>query len=333
MLSFLMKLKHWLWAITLVAGLLVNSCAENDVNSSVKQQPEPELVDLIPTLTRDSLLSLLKDKHYTTEQYNYYLDLINQNPNTDTLTIDMDRIKNWPIGTMRKLTKNLSLLLGTNFSDSLFSVYNPELYTMLTSDSLGYEKIRSVPYRDVSTDIKVPAVYPELADFFVPSLEDFLVAHPEIAEQVWDDTEVIILTRDENWKYVIWYYEDGYIRLAQYSSPWTSRRKTPQWTYYTNLNKDLERCLPDGRTYFDRGDRPDSTKRSHKYQSAPMPYAVPIAKNTNQTGIYFHQGVVNGNALSHGCMRVPWHIAVELYDRIGMRQVKVITTDLYGPRK
>lgn len=98
---------------------------------------------------------------------------------------------------MRKLTKNLSLLLGTKFSDSLFAAYNPELYDTLTSDSLGYERITSVPYRDVDRDIKVPAVYPELADFFVPSLEDFISQHPDMAEKIGDDTEVIILTRDE----------------------------------------------------------------------------------------------------------------------------------------
>lgn len=104
---------------------------------------------------------------------------------------------------MRRLTKNLSLLLGSNFSDSLFATYNPELYETLTSDSLGYERITSVPYRHVNSDIKVPAVYPELADFFVPSLEDFISQHPDMVEKIGDDTEVVILTRDENGKYVV----------------------------------------------------------------------------------------------------------------------------------
>lgn len=327
-----MNLKQGLSILTLTGGLLATSCDTKDVKSSPIVQNEPELMDLIPSLSRDSLLTLLETKKLDADEYDCYLDLINQKPNTDTLTIDMDRIKSGPIGTMRKLTKNLSLLLGSNFSDSLFATYNPELYETLTSDSLGYERITSVPYRHVNSDIKVPAVYPELADFFVPSLEDFISQHPDMVEKIGDDKEVVILTRDENGKYVIWYYQDGYIRLAQYSSPGTSRRKTPQRIYYTNLNSGLERQLSDGTPYFDRGDSPDSTKRSRKYDSAPMPYAVPLAKNTNQTGIYFHQGVVNGNGLSHGCIRIPWHIAVELYDRIGMRKVKVIASDLYWPR-
>lgn len=89
-----MNLKQGLSILTLTGGLLATSCDTKDVKSSPIMQNEPELMDLIPSLSRDSLLTLLENKKLDADEYDCYLDLINQKPNTDTLTIDMDRIKN-----------------------------------------------------------------------------------------------------------------------------------------------------------------------------------------------------------------------------------------------
>lgn len=69
-------------------------------------------------------------------------------------------------------------------------------------------------------------------------------------------------------------------------------------------------------------------RRSRKYDSAPMPYALHI------TGGYFiHQGVSDGTPRSHGCIRMPGLYQKRLYEYIKKQAQKpeIIMTGLYQP--
>src|SRR5262245_6484289 len=61
--------------------------------------------------------------------------------------------------------------------------------------------------------------------------------------------------------------------------------------------------------------------RSNLYWNAPMPYMQRIT----WSGVTFHAGIVPGYAASHGCIRLPYRFAVELWGmtRIGTRVVVV----------
>lgn len=91
--------------------------------------------------------------------------------------------------------------------------YNKELIDTLNASGSWAQ----VPYTNMP-DINAPHVYPALADFLVPSLQDFLADKPEIRDLVGDEKEVIIITRNPQKKHVIGYYRDGHIDIGQYMS-------------------------------------------------------------------------------------------------------------------
>ena len=340
-------------------SLITSSC-----NYQEKQQQnfeksfEQKCDENYDSLSRKELLHILETNkdNLTDSMYGVYHHHIDQKPNTDTLIIDMNRVMDWPLGTMKKVPKNLAALLWYHYDKQLFIAYNPELDSLLS----WVQKLESIPYSAVDNkSIKTPAIYPELKDFAKPSLQDFIQDKPQrVIDSLGNDQEAIFITRNNENKAVTLYYKNGYIQLAQYSSPgigWTVReydhrlkkkrkvnRNTPEWLLYTNYNKDLTRYyyqkdsmnnITDSIPYQDKDDRQNPLRVSWSFGNAPMPYAIPILNTPNQNGVFLHQWRSNGDKLSHGCWRQTGQIAMELFDRIDNRVVKVIIFNLYDKKQ
>ena len=287
----------------------------------------------------------------------------NPEPFVDTLTIDMDRVRKWPLWTMPKIARNLAALLWSHgYDKEILIKYNPELDSLLKS-----KELHQISYNDIKQrKIKTPAIYPELKDFAKLNLKHFLQDKPQrVQDSLQTDHEVIIITRNENNKVVTLYYNHWQIELAQYSSPWEgwqervydhklkkkrkADKRTPEGILYTNFNKDYIRPYPitkqeksengEIKTIKDTiwqkdtpNDLQNSTRKSGAF-NASMPYAIPIVATKEQNGIYLHQGRSNGEKLSHGCARQTGQIAMELFDRIDGRIVKVVIFNLYDKGK
>ena len=365
-----MKVKQLVSGILLPGTLLLQWC-QKEIRTNEESTNHTYTI-MADTLTRPQLLELLQSEAFfnTTHNqqdsiqnqktrdsiYNLYKGIADRKANTECIVINIERVKAWPLGTMRKLPKTLWRLLWDSFSEEIFEQYNPELFKILNERSKG--NIKNQSYNIIEQNITVPAVYPDLVDFFVPSLKDFLSQHPWVQDLIGQDPEVlkllqekkevIITTRNSNDKHVIGYYKEWYIVLAQYQSPGTGKiireydnrlkRKrsvntySPEGIYYTNFNKDRVRYTNDSipKAYYDiRGDRKDSLRTSASFGNAPMPYAIPIAKDSIQTGVFFHTGQINGKALSNGCFRQAGYISQALFDHIEDRIVPIISFNLY----
>lgn len=349
-------MKLWNVITSLVVGttLLTTSCT-TEQQKLLRQQEINHLIDSLP---RDQLLQVLELNPALFNQYKHQID---QKPNTDTLTIDMNRVKKWPLWNSKLFPsktkffpKTLWRLLWDNYPSELLYTYNPELREVLNNTKI----LNQVSYNQIHTDhIKIPAIYPDLVDFLVPSLQDFITQHPDLKDSLWSDTEVIIATRNKDGANVLAYYHDGYIRIAQYGAfgSWEIKKEynpktgktewvdtyTPECVYYTNYNADLKRPIKQKDWTviyrFDKGDKSDSTKVSNKYDAA-MQYWKPLANSTKQTGIYIHTrrviiGEHNKNERSHQCVWAGWATAQSLSDMIGDRKVKVILFNLYDKKK
>ena len=276
-------------------------------------------------------------------------------PFVDTLTIDMDRVRTWPLWTMPKISRSLSALLWYHGYDKKILIkYNPELDSLLRTKNLD-----QIHYSEINQKtIKTPALYPELKNFAKMNLKDFLRDKPErVQDSLQHDHEAIIITRNEKNKVVTLYYNQWQIAFAQYSSPgkwWIvteydhrlkKRRKvnraTPEWIMYTNLNTDLTRHYTQRNTetnevinvpYKASFDRQDSLRKSWAF-NASMPYFIPFEQSQKASGVGSHYGRINGEKLSHGCARQTGQIAMELFDRIDGRIVKVVIFNLYDEKK
>ncbi len=311
---------------------LLSSCKQDSYNNTVK------------TIKKDIVNNL---QSITTEK-------------EETYSIDMERVKNWPLGKMKGLNHNLAILLWGKYTDSIIMKYNEELMDTLIAEypQLLGKSLEWVGYNNVKlNEIKVPLVYPSLEDFFDESLEDFLGNNPHLKEQVGHDSEVIIVTRnyetrerkdhsiDTVKKHVIWYYVNGKLNLAQYMSAGRGkdildfdhikheRRKihafTKEGVFYTNYNAEIPW----------RGNKRDSTyasgtfgkgKENKPFVGAAMPYAIPINNEKQENAwVFLHTGYADGTPRSHECNRLPWWAAMYMYDHIGDRKVKTVVDDMY----
>lgn len=210
-----MNLKNMLLTGAVALGL--NSCGptneeiaqrQNDIKDTFKK----EYLKQDPRIAREALEKTTDIDSAGKRELN---EEINRQPNDSIYTIDMDRIRKGALGKSRKINHNFSVLLGGKRADSVMQEYNKEVLT-----ALNIKPGQSIQRRgfEGAPDIKVPMVYPTLKDFFVPSLKDFLADKPEIAQQVGDTSEVIIVTRAPDGNHSIGYYRDGHIFLAAYMS-------------------------------------------------------------------------------------------------------------------
>lgn len=263
----------------------------------------------------------------------------------DTLTMSIDEIlenKNHPFR-MKKVPRTLWALLGSNTVDTIMHRYNAALIDTLKAKKVikDGQTLKWVWYDNLAWQtIKIPAVYPWLEKFFDEELAVFLKKHPEADSLVGNEKEVILVTRNPEGKCVLWYYQNGMLQNAHYTSPWVGKpirervwvrkngkkyrvlkklkRLTPEWVFWTNLNKERW-------AYWDI----QKTNHKSKAHDAPMPYFVPFAKDEYWEGEGNHQGTTNWDKLSHGCNRNPWYGAKEVSDKVDGRKVKYVIYNLY----
>ncbi|MBF0913862.1 L,D-transpeptidase [Candidatus Gracilibacteria bacterium] len=100
----------------------------------------------------------------------------------------------------------------------------------------------------------------------------------------------IQIERNSAGKYYLALYVDGELKVLTYVSPGTSQHKTPQNTY--NPVRGL-------RKYNVSGSYPET---AYQRGGAIMPMSYQIDEGG---AIFGHIGDVNGNGLSHGCIRTP----------------------------
>ena len=340
-----MKFKQVLWWIILSGTLALNWC--NEKSEETIYDKKIEITDtLLMKHNNDSLIwwnhGSLQDSNNT-----IYKEFV------DTLTIDMDRVKAWPLGTMPKISRSLGALLWYHgYDKDILIKYNPELDSLFKS-----KNIENITYADIKQKtIKTPAIYPSIKIFAKPSLQDFIKDKPQrVQDSLQTEQETIIITRNEDNKVVTLYYNQGQIQFAQYSSPgkwWVVRefdhrlkrrrkvdRSTPEWVMYTNLNKDLQRLnikkskdsldsKIDSTYYYDSQDKQDSLRKSRAF-NASMPYFIPFEQSQKQSWVGSHYGRITWEKLSHGCARQTGQVAMELFDRIDNRIVKVVIFNLY----
>ncbi len=365
-----MNMKSVISRSILWATLLTISCTTEKEKQQQLLLREQQITESINAWSRTQLLQALDSKKAPFHDikmndsiYKVYLNKINQKPNTDTLTIDMDTVRQWPLWTMKKVPKNLAALLWYHHYDKeVLIAYNPELDSLLRSKNL-----EQIWYHEIKQKtIKTPAIYPDLKDFAKPTLQDFIKDKPQwVQDSLKTDHEVMIITRNEENKAVILYYDNDIIQLAQYSSPgiWWKKRKydhnlkkyrivdrsTPEGILYTNRNKDLLRPYITKNKKIEENWTPmtinDTIWRTDPYSDtqnknrislsfdAPMPYAIPIADSNEQSPIFLHQWETNWSHLSSWCPRQTGQSAMEIYKRIDGRVVKVAIFNLYDKKK
>jgi hypothetical protein len=102
----------------------------------------------------------------------------------------------------------------------------------------------------------------------------------------WKD--LIYITKWDNQLHSLAYYKEWKLYIATHISPGLKEKKTPEWVFKINHK--------------------ESSRRSRKYDDAPMAYAMHIV-----WWIYMHQWKSDWNQRSHWCIRVPWLYEQELF--------------------
>lgn len=138
-----------------------------------------------------------------------------------------------------------------------------------------------------------------------------------------------IVPQRENSQWVRWYlrniwgdfvlsiYVNGELVLASYASPWNvgrywSEAQTPQWRWsvYYLENRQVDSLTAEV-NYISWG--ADSVRNTPNpdgsYNSDPMPFAVRI-----DGGAFTHAGNTTWRYESHGCVRLPLHYAMWVYE-------------------
>ena len=185
-------------------------------------------------------------------------------------------------GKKRMITSNYGNLLGFSQAETIMRTYND---VPNTSDFSPKAQLNA------SESINFPLIYPELASFFPEQREDF--AKMSVFEKYKDikTDHLIAVTKCNNGKHALAYYEFGKLKIATYVSIGKNSHKTLCGKY--ELTHDAV------------------FRRSRKYKNAAMPYALQISG-----GYFLHQGRSNGSPQSHGCIRVPGLYQRWLYYRL-----------------
>lgn len=208
---------------------------------------------------------------------------------------EIEDLKDTPLF-MKWTKRDIGEFLGYNQYDAILKKYN--------KDTLAEKENRAINALHLK-EVSFPLVYDGLVGKIPDTIQELLCTDTtDVFEKYKDRLHIqdtlIVVNKQDDGRHAISYYVWGNLFLASYISLglW---HYTPQWLF-TIQDK-----------IFD--------KRSIKYKSAPMPYALHIHKN-----IFIHQWTANGQKKSHGCVRVPW-----LYQEVLYYHTKVGTKVLILP--
>jgi len=161
-------------------------------------------------------------------------------------------------------------------------------HNTIVADKYGYLFEKENEYIDQS-------LIPYLDKF--DNLETFIQNYPEIWDYYIDnvpknndDIIFIFRNKDINNKFILLYYKDWKLKIATYVSPWKKWHYTAKRLYYIWYKEIVH--------------------YSKKYQNTPMPFSQHLA------GWYFlHMWwKVDGKPRSHGCIRLGWIAAKQLWE-------------------
>ena len=112
-------------------------------------------------------------------------------------------------------------------------------------------------------------------------------------------------------------YVNGELVFASFASPWNVQRygrgaDTPQWSwdvvYRENNNVENLTAKVHYISWWEDS-VVDTRNPDGSYNSAPMPFAVRV-----NAGVFTHAGNTTGDPESHGCIRLPLHYAMWVYE-------------------
>ena len=215
--------------------------------------------------------------------------------------IDITELEGGPLwGKKKMITANYGNLLGFSQAETIMKMYNN------FPDSLNFSPKLQL---NASDCINFPLVYPELENFFPKLQEDLTKISVFEKHKNIKTNHLIIVTKCNNGKHALAYYERGKLKMATYISIGLNNHKTLCGKY--ELTHD---------SVF---------RRSRKYNNAPMPYSLHISG-----GYFLHQGESDGFPKSHGCVRTPGLYARRLYHYLPKTISKnetpiIILEDLY----
>lgn len=182
--------------------------------------------------------------------------------------------KEWNPLFMNWTPKYIGEFLWYNQAPKIMQDYN-------NSSTPTFRPLDSIP------DISFPLIYDGLSDKLPHDL-DSLLSQDKFSKYknklIWIDS-LIVVAKQEDWKYTLSYYIDGKLILATHSSIWGATQK---WLFA--IKEKIER------------------KRSSRYNNAPMPYSLYLYGH-----VFIHQWLVNWEKISHGCIRMPGLYQEALY--------------------
>ncbi len=177
---------------------------------------------------------------------------------------------------------NYGNLLGFSQAENIMRDYND------LPDSVEFSATKRLESKD---KIRFPLIYPELEDYFPKERETLCLNESFSKYQDIKTDHLLVVSRCENGKNALAYYERGKLKLATYVSigkPWT---------------KTITGSFPLKHSAIFR--------RSRKYKNAAMPYALHI-----KGGYFLHQGRSDGKPRSHWCVRVPGLHQKRIYEHL-----------------
>lgn len=151
--------------------------------------------------------------------------------------------------------------------------------------------------------IRFPLIYPELKHYFPDSLKNLWQNNEAFLPYKRENIDhLLIVSKCENGKNALAYYEQGRLKMATYVSIGNPRTKTIRGSFPVKHDAIF--------------------RRSRKYQNAAMPYSLHIK------GHYFlHQGWSDGSPRSHGCIRVPGLYQKWLFEHLPILNSETIEKD------
>lgn len=207
---------------------------------------------------------------------------------TDEVLIHTDSIakfQNTPFavkGRGKMIGSNLGNVLGYGQAEKIMRERNSY------PSPMQFQAIQK--YDDLET-LSFPLIYPDLKEVFPNQWEAFLENEDFLKYKDENADHMLVVTKVEDWKHALAYYEDWALKLATYVSIGLPYRKTVSGAF--DLQHDM------------------IFRRSRKYDNAPMPYALHIT-----WGFFLHQGRSDGKPRSHGCIRVPGLYQKWLYEHL-----------------
>ncbi len=214
-----------------------------------------------------------------------------------------NKIYEWEIWVQHINTSRLKDSIISNYNDINKNIwyyfwYNNYKRHFSYQDGLNineHTQINQLPQK-----IYVKDILPELLKYFHYNLEDYISQNNDIKSEELADDEIIVIQRDGQGNWILWYYDRWVLQMTSYSSLWIQGNNTPNWLFRTTWYKQAQ-------------------KVSYKYDNFPMPYSIQLDIIWNWPGhfpYFIHAGYTDGSDRSRWCIRLPGYFAKKLFQDV-----------------